>query len=100
MFALSPTFFDISKRSNLPCRNQKKQCNFDDDSTFYACGEDLLIRSLINKLEHNNFLSIKWFENNPMKLDQEKCNLSWFLGINIKKFAEPQDKDLRKCCAE
>ena len=48
-------------------------CNFADDTTFYACDRDL--RSLINRLEHNSLLAIECFENNHMKLNQEKCHL-------------------------
>ena len=48
-------------------------CNFADDTTFYACDEDL--SSLINRLEDENLLATEWFENNHMKLNQEKCHL-------------------------
>ena len=48
-------------------------CNFADGSTFFACEKDL--NSLINRLEHDSLLAIEWFENNYMKLNQEKCNL-------------------------
>ena len=48
-------------------------CNFSDDTTFYACDKDL--SSLINRLEHDSLLATEWFENNHMKLNQEKCHL-------------------------
>ena len=41
--------------------------------TFYACDKDL--RFLINRLKHDSLLAIEWFENNHMKLNQEKCHL-------------------------
>ena len=47
--------------------------NFVDGTTFFACEKDL--NSLINRLEQNSLLAIKWFENSYMKLNQEKCNL-------------------------
>ena len=31
--------------------------------------------SLIKRLEHDSFLAIEWFENNNMKLNQDKCHL-------------------------
>ena len=37
------------------------------------CDENL--SSLINRLEHDNLLAIEWFENNHVKLNQEKCHL-------------------------
>ena len=46
-------------------------CNFADDMNFYVCNKDL--SSLINRLERDNLLVIEWFENNHMKLNQEKC---------------------------
>ena len=49
-------------------------CNFADDTTFYACGKDL--NSLvINTMEHDSLLAAEWFQNNHMKLNQEKCHL-------------------------
>ena len=48
-------------------------CIFADDTTFHACDKDL--NSLINRLEHNNLLAIEWFENNYMKINQDKCHL-------------------------
>ena len=47
--------------------------NFADDTTFRACHKDLT--SFINRLEHNSLLAIEWFENNNMKLNQDKCHL-------------------------
>ena len=47
---------------------------FADDTTFYACHKDL--SSLIDRLEHESLLANEWFENNHMKLNQEKCPLS------------------------
>ena len=48
-------------------------CNFADDNTFFACDKDL--GSLINRLEHDSFLAIEWFQNNEMKLKEDKCHL-------------------------
>ena len=48
-------------------------CNFADDTTFYVCDKDLSV--LINRLEHDTSLAVEWFENNFMKLNQDKCLL-------------------------
>ena len=48
-------------------------CNFADDTTFYACDKDL--NHLINRLEPDSFLAVEWFENNSMKLNDDKCHL-------------------------
>ena len=39
------------------------------------------LRSLINRSEHDNFVAIEWFENNHVKLNQEKCH---FLVFGLK----------------
>ena len=46
--------------------------NFAEDTTIYACDRD--VNSLVNRLEHDSYLAIEWFENNSMKLNQDKCN--------------------------
>ena len=38
-------------------------CNFTDNTTFFTCDSDI------------NFLAIKWFLNNYMKLNEDKCHL-------------------------
>ena len=48
-------------------------CNFADGITFFACKIDL--NSLINRFEHDSLLAIEWYENNYLKLNQEKCHL-------------------------
>ena len=48
-------------------------CNFTDDTTLYLCDKDL--NTLINRLEHDTALAVEWFENNFMKLNQDKCHL-------------------------
>ena len=48
-------------------------CDFADDTTIYVCDKDF--NTLINRLEHDIVLAVGWFENNFMKLNQDKCNL-------------------------
>ena len=48
-------------------------CNFADDTTFFACDSDL--KHLMERLEHDTKLAIEWFENNYMKLNEDKCHL-------------------------
>ena len=48
-------------------------CNFANDTTFYVCDKDS--NTLINRLERDTALAAEWFENNFMKLDQDKCHL-------------------------
>ena len=55
--------------------------NFADDTPVFASEKDL--NSLINRLEHDSLLAIEWFENNYMKLNQEKYHLLVW-GTNLK----------------
>ena len=48
-------------------------CNFAYETTVYVCDKDLNI--LINRLEHDTALAVEWFENNFIKLNQDKCHL-------------------------
>ena len=47
--------------------------NFADDTTFFACDKNL--ESLINRFGHDSFLAIERFQNNYMKLNEDKCRL-------------------------
>ena len=47
-------------------------CNFADDTTLYASNLDL--ETLIQNLEDDSLKAILWFENNYMKLNDEKCH--------------------------
>ena len=48
-------------------------CNFADETTPFVCDEKL--ESVLDKLEGNSELAIFWFENNYMKLNNDKCHL-------------------------
>ena len=48
-------------------------CRFTDDATFHACENDL--NNMINRLEHDGFLAIEWFETNKMKVNKENCHV-------------------------
>ena len=70
---LDPLLFNIYINHLLYLAESTNVCNFTDDTTFYACDKDL--DSLFNRLKHNSYLAIEWFENNSMKLNQGKCHL-------------------------
>ena len=46
--------------------------NHADDTTFHACDSDYKSHS---KIEHDSVQAIEWFENNYMKLNNDKCYL-------------------------
>ena len=75
---LGPLLFNIFLNNLLFQSEFTVWCNFADGTTFYACDMDL--NSLIKGLECGSFLAIKWFENNNMKLNQDK----WILDTKMK----------------
>ena len=48
-------------------------CNFADDTTIYACDNNL--KNLIRKFELDTLSAILWFENNYMILNKTKCHM-------------------------
>ena len=59
--------------NDLFCMTELTVCNFADDTTFHPC--DSSLEDLINRIEHDGSLAIEWFDNNYMKLNQDKCHL-------------------------
>ena len=71
--ALGPLLFNIYINDLFWINEHTDVCNFADDTTFYVC--DDCLKSLINRLEHDSFLAIEWFQANYMKLNTDKCHL-------------------------
>ena len=72
-FVLGPLLFNIYLNDLFLLLDYTEVCNFADDTTFFAYDKDL--RSLINRLKHDTFLAIEWFQTNYMKLNESKCHL-------------------------
>ena len=70
---LGSLLFNIYLNDLFYLTESSEVCNFAYDTTFFACGNDL--NSLIKRLEHDSLLAIEWFQNNNMKLNQDKCHL-------------------------
>ena len=70
---LGPLLFNIYLNDLFYIAESTNVCNFADDTNFYVCDRD--VNSLINRLEHDSYLAIEWFENSSMKLNQDKCHL-------------------------
>ena len=70
---LGPLLFNIYINDLFYLTEMADVCNFADDTTFFACDSDL--KHLMGRLEHDRKLAIEWFENNYMKLNEDKCHL-------------------------
>ena len=69
---LSPLLFNIYI-NDLFIIEQTDVCNYANDNTINAC--DMNLENLLKRLEHDSFLAIEWFQNNYMKLNEDKCRL-------------------------
>ena len=74
---LGPLLFNIYLNDLFLLVESTEACNFAYDTTFFACEKDL--NFLINRLD--SLLTIEWFENNHMKLNQEKF---YYRGLGLK----------------
>ena len=67
---LGPILFNIFVNDLIMFINEAKIANFADDNTIYAAREDL--KDLINLLEKESEVAIKWFDDNNMVVNPEK----------------------------
>ena len=70
---LGPLLFNIYINDLFFINENVDVCNFADDTTFYARDQDL--KALLTRLEHDSLLALEWFQNNYMKLNEDKCYL-------------------------
>ena len=70
---LGPLLFNIYINDLLWINTSTNICNYADDTTLYACDQEL--ESVLLRLEHDCLLAIEWFDSNFMKLNRDKCHL-------------------------
>ena len=70
---LSRILFNIYINDLFFIIEQTDVCNYADDNTINAC--DMSLENLLKRLEHDSYLAIEWFQNNYMKLNEDKCHL-------------------------
>ena len=80
---LCPLLFNIYLSNLFSLAESNNVCDFANVTTFYAYDKHL--NFFINRLEHDTYTAIKWFVNNSVKLNQDKCLLliSRFKGLNV-----------------
>ena len=76
---LGPMFFNIFINDLFLKIAKVDNCNYADDTTLYTFDRD--INRVISRLEIDSALSSKWFYDNYMKPNEDKCHLIT-LGAN------------------
>ena len=61
------------------CVSDNMICNYATDIAIYAC--DYRNEEVIRILQNAIAISSKWFRNNSMKVNQEKCHLLFFSNL-------------------
>ena len=69
---LGPLLFNIYINDLFLVNNRTNACNYADDTTLYMCDRNL--HNMTQNLEHDSALAIEWFNNNYMKLNEDKCH--------------------------
>ena len=64
--------FNIFINDMLMLVNECEVCNYADDTSIYATNSDPI--KVLSALEYDASLLIKWFHDNHMKLNEDKCN--------------------------
>ena len=70
---LGPLLFNIHLNDLFFFLKDVGVCNFADDTTTYISDESL--ENVLKSLKKNSMLPIRWFENNYLKLNTDKCHL-------------------------
>ena len=70
---LGPLLFNIFINDIFLFTKVTKITNYADDNTPYVCGPN--VTNVINKLESDSILLLKWFRDNGMKPNEDKCKL-------------------------
>ena len=68
---LGPLLFNIFINDIFLFTKVTKITNYADDNTPYVCGSN--VTNVINKLESDSILLLKWFRDNGMKPNEDKC---------------------------
>ena len=75
---IGPLLFNVFINDIFWFANRTKICNYADDTTIFACHPDL--DNIIKQLEEDSTVIVKWFSDNFLKLNDDKCHLMIFGG--------------------
>ena len=69
---LGPLLFNIYLNDLLISVDDIEICNYADDTTLYTCDQNL--QNVVERLENVSLKVIKWFSDNYLKLNEDKCH--------------------------
>jgi len=75
---LGPLLFNVFLNDLFFLVEETEICNYADDTTIYVCGHEL--EQIVSSLETDAQKLSKWFLENGMKLNLDKCHLLIFGG--------------------
>ena len=87
---LGPLLFNIYINDLFYNLMNTHACSFADDTTLNACSKS--IEELLHNLEYDTLSAIIWFENNLMKLNEDKCHFLILGKLNEHMFAKVGDE--------
>ena len=70
---LGPLLFNIYINDLLLFIQDSDICNYADDTTIYTCNKNL--DNIVHRLENDSTIALKWFADNFLKLNADKCHL-------------------------
>ena len=73
---LGPLLFNVFINDIFWYANRSKISNYADGTTIFACDPDL--DTIIKQLEEDSSVIVKWFPDNFLKLNNDKCHLMIF----------------------
>ena len=73
---LGPLLFNVFVNDIFWFVHRTKICNYADDTTIFASHPDL--DTIIKQLEKDSSVIVKWFSDNFLKLNDDKCHLMIF----------------------
>ena len=73
---LGPLLFNVFVNDIFWFPHRTKICNYADDTTIFVCHPDL--DTIIKQLEEDSSVLVKWFSDNFLKLNDDKCHLMIF----------------------
>ena len=91
---LWPLLYNILINDFFWFANRTKICSYVDDTTVFACHSDL--ETVIRQLEDDCSVIVKWFSDNFLKLNDEKCHLMVFGDKNTKTTVEIGNSEIKK----